>query len=304
MTTTADGPLTLHLEDFTHVTGEKVQGWVELNVPLAQDDHIEHVRIKCAIVIYARIIVVTFGDTRTHRTAYNPAADSNGVLLLPFEFTLPDEEKMPGSFYSTGNDCRATVGYSIEVIGQRPREHVLQISRPNRRVVRALSVIPAATPKQIQTKELFVKGWSGEWKTHESEIKFGRGVARLKVGSAISQKWSSFNAFSQTPGRSPSTPRSRSHLQSRPTPAMATIDNAGKLVFPHSPMASSAVQFYLHRWTHLIPEGKVRKPEDDHELKVSAAGRESTTSVEWVPEVVREDKQKDEEDGFWHKLKF
>ncbi|KAJ6489938.1 hypothetical protein C8R45DRAFT_1213334 [Mycena sanguinolenta] len=151
-----------------------------------------------------------------------------------------------------------------------------------------------SSPLQRQTKESFANGWSGEWKAHEK-------IAKLEtfVQVTLPDIWSLPIA---TP--IPFTLAIETDTQKMDHDGDEPVDKAGKSLFPDSPAAPSAVQFYLHRWTHLIPEGQVRKPEDDQELKVSAAGDETTTNVEWVLEVIPEGKKKDEKGGFLRKLKF
>jgi hypothetical protein len=51
-------PITLHFQNIVRIAGESIEGRVDLNVALAQDDHIEHLRIKlrgalttCALIL-------------------------------------------------------------------------------------------------------------------------------------------------------------------------------------------------------------------------------------------------------------
>ena len=52
--------LTLHFPDIVRVAGETVQGYVDINVPMAKQDKVENVRVKLrgAIVTYVRSFVV------------------------------------------------------------------------------------------------------------------------------------------------------------------------------------------------------------------------------------------------------
>ncbi|KAJ7099460.1 hypothetical protein B0H15DRAFT_547612 [Mycena belliarum] len=168
-----DGPITLFFEDFTRIAGETIQGRVVLDVASAQEDNLELLRIKFRGTIRTQIMTSNGNTTVTHTQTIllihedlllwdqgtvppEPASESH-IMSYPFHFTLP--ETLPPSFHCLGYHKNGTIGYSLEVVGERSR-----FFRFNRRIRRPISVVPAATQAQLLIRESLRQGWT----THRS----------------------------------------------------------------------------------------------------------------------------------------
>ncbi|KAJ6451707.1 hypothetical protein C8R47DRAFT_1229712 [Mycena vitilis] len=121
-------PITLHFQNHVRVAGETIKSRVDLNVPLALKDGIEHLRIEMRGVIKTQIYQ-QYGQTGVmhkqtvplfteNQDLWTGSASAQDVLSFPFRFTLPDN--LPPSFccgkYSPPD---ATIRYSLEAIGER-----------------------------------------------------------------------------------------------------------------------------------------------------------------------------------------
>ncbi|KAJ7072748.1 hypothetical protein C8F01DRAFT_1076634 [Mycena amicta] len=297
-----DGPLTLRFQNITRVAGETIQGWVDIDYRQVEAENLESVRIKFRGVIHCRITVQQGQTAITHRqsqglfdtklqlwsqgSAYPPPGSH--ILSCPFEFTLPS--LLPPSFHCDAYRRSGTVGYSLEVVGQRAG-----LFRFNRRIRRVIPIIPAANPAQMVLKESLMQGWSGGWKTHAREDKLRRGIWGDYAHSRSKAPPIPFSLFVETDTK----PMQRSEAPDAPT------DKQGKPLFPAIPMLSSEVPFKLHRWAQVSVKRRTRTVEDDFELvgtlgspKSVAAVVHSVNPPEWVPEPgMKDEKGK----GFWRR---
>ncbi|KAJ6588694.1 hypothetical protein B0H19DRAFT_1248312 [Mycena capillaripes] len=178
-------PITLHFQNVVRVAGETIVGSVDLNVALAQEHRIEHLRIKLRGSITTRITTQSRQLTGvTHRETV-PLLHSNQVLWTrgsafpeagshviscPFQFQLP--ENLPPSFYCDAYSSGGAISYSLEVVGDRPG-----IFRLNRRIRRVFSVVTAASQAQLITKESLRQDWiGGLWRYFKQEKQLRQGV--------------------------------------------------------------------------------------------------------------------------------
>ncbi|KAF8186127.1 hypothetical protein K438DRAFT_1973494 [Mycena galopus ATCC 62051] len=289
-----DGPVTLHFEDITRIAGETIHGRVELDVSLAQEDNLEHLRIKFRGTIHAKITTTTDGDEHyatvvvtgsckfalwDQGTAY-PEPGSH-VLSLPFQFQLA--ENLPSSFHCWGYHRHANISYSLEVVGDRTR-----FFRLNRRIRRLISVVPAASQEQLLAKETLRQGWKGPWRDITHEDKLRRGIwgeyshARVKVTLPALDSFPiateiqfSFHVETDT---------KTMHISDSP------VDKRGEPLFPAPPVLSSDVKLFLHRRAEIRVQPRTRHVEDIYTLEGSlgdakrvAAVRKVIDEPEWIP---------------------
>ncbi|KAK7013179.1 arrestin-N domain-containing protein [Favolaschia claudopus] len=146
--------IALRFPNFVRVAGEVIEGRVDLNVPLARRDGIDHLSIELEGVIktLGRVVVhhkepfLLLFDSPSQTLWSSKATQpdiSCDILSCPFRFTLPSS--LPPSFTcgsSTPPD--ATVRYSLQVVGAR--SGTLQ---RNRRFKRVFLVMPAASERQV-----------------------------------------------------------------------------------------------------------------------------------------------------------
>ncbi|KAJ7072926.1 hypothetical protein C8F01DRAFT_1243941 [Mycena amicta] len=313
--------INLQFQDITRVAGETLQGLVRVNVQLAQDDNIEQVRVKFRGSIHTSITVSNGNNSSIHSVpiksdgqlfhqktplwtqgsdAY-PEPGSDGILSIPFQFTLA--ANLPPSFHCQDGD-HATIGYSLEIVGDRPGRF-----RFNRRIRRAISVVPAATPAQLLTKELLLQSWSGPYKTYAHEEKLRRGIwgdyshvrARVTIPDLPSFPMSTqfpFSVYIETDTK----PMKREDCPDGP------VDKNQKPLFPAPPTLSSEVKFNLYRWSQLRVRSASRVEQVHNTYKVLKSVGDATcvaavvhteSPPEWIPAPGSKDK------GFWRRsIKF
>ncbi|KAJ7072747.1 hypothetical protein C8F01DRAFT_1076633 [Mycena amicta] len=321
-----DGALTLQFQDITRVAGETLQGLVRVNVQLAQDDNIEQVRVKFRGSIHTSITVSNGQSSTTYRqTIVSIPYQSDGqlfhqktplwtqgsaypepgshMLSLPFEFTLPNS--LPPSFHCASSNRHATIGYSLEIVGDRPG-----LFRFNRRIRRAISIVPAATPAQLLTKELLLQSWSGPYKTYAREEKLRRGIwgdyshvrARVTIPDLPSFPMSTrfpFSVYIETDTK----PMKREDCPDGP------VDKNQKPLFPAPPTLSSEVKFNLYRWSQLRVRSRVRQVDNTYKVLKSVGDATCVAAVvhtesppEWIPAPGSKDEKGK---GFWRRsIKF
>ncbi|KAJ6588706.1 hypothetical protein B0H19DRAFT_1100805 [Mycena capillaripes] len=310
----APQPITLHFQNVVRVAGEIIAGSVDLNVALAQEHRIEHLRIKFRGSITTRITTQN-GQTRvTHRQTV-PLVHSNQVLWTqgsafpeagshviscPFQFQLP--ENSPPSFHCDAHSRGGAVSYSLEVVGDRPG-----IFRLNRRIRRVFSVVPAASQAQLLAKESLRQGWTGSWRDFKQEEQLRQGI------------WGEYSRAYATL----SIPDLRSFPITTPIPysfhvvtETKTLDRSdrpedkhGKPLFPAPPPQSTLLNQELRRSATVCVRNRMREVNNTFDLQ----GIRSFTDVEpaarprvqvlidepvWIP--------KDEKDekggrGFWRR---
>ncbi|KAJ7756803.1 hypothetical protein DFH07DRAFT_885143 [Mycena maculata] len=178
--------VSLHFQNRIRIAGEVLQGHIELNVPLALQDGIEHVRVKLRGSIYVEITERTQTNnhqrtTTTHRRRIEVLrADTSlwtrtgtgpptGVLKLPFQFHLPVD--IPPSFHCSAVSQKGIISYAIEVVADRPG-----IFKTNRRIASVFSLVPPAAPQDLLFQQLLLQGWSGDCKAVVHEDKIRRGI--------------------------------------------------------------------------------------------------------------------------------
>ncbi|KAF7289327.1 Arrestin-N domain-containing protein [Mycena indigotica] len=294
-----DGPLTLQFQNITRVAGETVQGVINIDYRQVEDDNLEELRVKFRGASNTQITVRTGQTTTTYRStellfhtkipvwkqgsAYPPPGLH--ILSCPFEFTLPSP--LPPSFHCEAYHRSGTIGYSLEVVGQRSG-----IFRFNRRIRRLIPVIPAATPEQVAIKEALMQGWNGGWKTYARDDKLRRGLwgdyahSRARL---ILPDLPSFPIGTPIPlsliVETDTKPMLRSDALDGPA------DKKGKPLFPAIPTASSQIPFKLYRWAQVSARRRTRTVEDEFSLLGSlgdpqavAAVVHTVTPPEWIPQ--------------------
>ncbi|KAJ6582152.1 hypothetical protein B0H19DRAFT_1252283 [Mycena capillaripes] len=290
-----DGPVTLHFEDITRVAGETIHGRVELNVALAQEDNLEHLRIKFRGTIhtkittsngstdvdhYATVVLVHTNLPLWDQGAAYPEPGSH-VLSFPFQFQFA--ENLPPSFHCWGYHRHANISYSLEVVGDRTR-----FFRLNRRIRRLISVVPAASQEHLLAKEALRQGWNGPWRDITHEEKLRRGIwgdySHARVRLMIPAQ-DSFPIATDIPfSFHIETDTKPMHISDSP------VDKHGKPLFPAPPDLSSDVKLLLHRRAEIRVRQRTRHVEDIYTLEGSlgdakrvAAVRQVIDEPEWIP---------------------
>ncbi|KAJ6631461.1 hypothetical protein B0H10DRAFT_2207118 [Mycena sp. CBHHK59/15] len=288
--------ITLHFQNVGRVAGETLEGHVDLNVALAQEDHIEHLRIKLRGSIVTTITTSNGQTTVTHKQTIllihsNKSLWTQGstfpepgshVLSCPFQFQLP--ENLPPSFHGSAYHRRAAISYSLEVVGDRPG-----LFRLNRRIRRLISVLPAASRSQLLAAESLRQGWTGEWHDIVRDEKLRQGIwgdySHAKVTLTIPKT----RAF---PVATPIPFTLHVVTQTKPLPRSdRPEDKHGMPLFPAPPAMSSNVKLQLRRDTELRVRGRVRRVEDVFDLRGSlgdvtrvAAVRMVVDEPTWAPQ--------------------
>ncbi|EIN05819.1 hypothetical protein PUNSTDRAFT_54683 [Punctularia strigosozonata HHB-11173 SS5] len=169
--------ITLNFPKRVRIAGEQLTGTVDINVLNAQEEDIEHVKIKFRGAVQTYTERSSGQSTSTYRANIPlirediplwtrgqafPAPGSH-VLTFPFKFQLPTD--LPPSFHAQRVSKRANVTYFIEVVGAR--EGILHL---NRRVRAVIAVIPAGWPMYVQLRQALMDGPPDGsnigWKTH------------------------------------------------------------------------------------------------------------------------------------------
>ncbi|KAJ7125247.1 hypothetical protein C8R44DRAFT_135092 [Mycena epipterygia] len=302
-------PITLHFQNVARVAGETIEGHVDLNVILAQEDRIEQLRIKLRGSIVAKITTSSGNTNNVHKQTVLlvhsnlslwkqggafPEAGSH-ILACPFRFQLP--ENLPPSFHCSGNSLSGAVSYSLEVVGDRPG-----LFRSDRCIRRLISVVPPASQSRLLVRESLMQGWSGSWKHIKREEKLRQGI------------WGDYSHACATL----SIPNLRSFPITTPIPFNLEVETQTKLVhrsdrpeekgkqlFPAPPLRSSEVKQVLRRTTEIRARGLTRHAEDTFDLqhirRLDAIERVSRARAvlavaeepEWIPKEGKEDR------GIW-----
>ncbi|KAJ7496759.1 hypothetical protein FB451DRAFT_1208704 [Mycena latifolia] len=276
-------PITLHFQDLVRVAGETIEGRVDLDVSLAQEDHIEQLRVKLRGSITTKITTQN-GQTRITHTSNVPLIRSNislwtqgtafpepgsHVLTCPFRFQLP--ENLPPSFHCSAHSSGGAISYSLEVVGDRPG-----LFRSNRRIRRLISVVPAASQSQLLAKESLTQGWMGQWRDIKQDDKLRTGI------------WGDYSHAHATL----SIPDLRSFPIATPIPFSFHVvtetkvlnrsdrpeDKHGKPLFPAPPTRSSQLTQVLRRQTEIRARGRTRHVDNTFDLQ----GIRSLRNVETV----------------------
>ncbi|KAJ7125248.1 hypothetical protein C8R44DRAFT_135090 [Mycena epipterygia] len=302
-------PITLHFQNVVRVAGETIEGHVDLNVTLAQEDRIEQLRIKLRGSIVTKIKMSNGKTTNVNKQTVLlvhsnlslwkqggalPEARSH-ILACPFRFQLP--ENLPPSFHCSGNSRSGAVSYSLEVVGDRPG-----LFRSNHRIRRLISVVPAASQSQLLAKESLMQGWSGPWKDIKREEKMRQGIwgdySHARATLSI-PNLPSFPITTPIPfNLEVETQTKLVHRSDRP-------EEKGKQLFPAPPLRSSEVKQVLRRTTEIRARRLTRRAEDTFDLqgirsfgdieRVSRARAMQAVAEEpeWIPKEGKEDR------GIW-----
>ncbi|KAJ7032777.1 hypothetical protein C8F04DRAFT_1106511 [Mycena alexandri] len=312
-TTSTDGPLTLHFHDMTRVAGEMIQGSVELNLISAQEDNLDRLRIKFRGTIHSKITTTGYRNvdhyqfvTLFHEDLVLWARESASLdsdhhtLTLPFEFKLP--ENLPSSFHCWWIYRHATIGYSLEVVGERAGFH-----RWNRRIRRLISVVPGASEKQLLAKESLRQGWNGPWQDFANEEKLRQGLwghySHARVRLTI-PNMSSYPIATPIPFRF--------HVETDTKPMRisdAPVDKHGKQLFPALPALASDMKLILHRRALIrVHVGAKLLTEDVEDIFPLEGSLGDATRVAAIDHVIEEPQwilapgSKDEKDlGIWRR---
>ncbi|KAF7315033.1 Arrestin-N domain-containing protein [Mycena indigotica] len=180
--------IVLNFPDFVRVAGETLQGYIDLDLGLAAQDKIEKVKIKLRGSVLTRTTERTHApgqeaqSTTHYRTQNHELVRLDQVLwdqssapqglpsVIQCPFQLPLPPNLPPSFHYSHSNHTVTVSYSIEVVGSRHG-----VFHANRRVRKIFSVVPAASPWELNTTAAIKQGWNGPWKpqTIKKEIRHG-----------------------------------------------------------------------------------------------------------------------------------
>ncbi|KAJ7270091.1 hypothetical protein B0H12DRAFT_1094481 [Mycena haematopus] len=298
-----DGPITLHFHNVTRMAAETITGRVDLNVALAQEDHLEHLRIifkgtmNCKVTeinpestydgrghtsnVHHQTILLFYKKIRLWDRGTAFPAPGSHILPCDFQFLLP--KNLPASFHCDGHLHRATITYGIEVVGQRTG-----FSRTNRRIRRPVSVVPAASQSQLLAQESLRCGWNGPWNDFTREEKLRHGIwgdySRARVKLTI-PNMDSYPIMTAIPfSLHVETDTKLMHVSN------ALVDKHGKPIFPAPPALSSDVKLIIHRRTQIRVRSHTGHVEDDFVLKGSlgdvtrvAAIQHVSDEAEWIP---------------------
>ncbi|KAJ7702410.1 hypothetical protein B0H17DRAFT_1044255 [Mycena rosella] len=291
--------VSLHFENRVRVSGEVLQGHVQLNAALALQDGIEHVRVKLRGSIYVEITkhgTSGVGENRQRRSSTERRrievvrADASlwtqgigpetGVLSLPFQFHLP--VGLPPSFHCSVTDSKGIISYAIEVVADRPG-----IFKVNRRIASVFSLVPPATPQDLVFQQSLLQGWSGDWKAVIHEDKVRRGIwgdysivkTKLVMPALAAFPMSTVFSF-------------RIHITTETKPVKHTDGPEAKKkpLFPAPPMNFSQLQLTLVRNVH-FRTGRRHSHAGETVLLVGETGespRSATRAMEadppeWIP---------------------
>ncbi|KAJ6590002.1 hypothetical protein DFH09DRAFT_1307458 [Mycena vulgaris] len=304
--------LTLHFPDFVRVAGEVLQGHVDVNVPKALEDKLENVHVKLRGSIVTKITETEHkaspdggvGHNETHyqrqtvevlrlnQTIWDQFNTPQGaqIIACPFQIQLPPN--LPPSFYYSHFNRTVVISYSLEVVGAR---HGLFHS--NRRIRKIFSVVPPATPWELNASAALKQGWGGPWKpiATNKEIRhhiFGE-HAQVKAELVLPDLPSfpmvtgipfSFHVLTKT------KKVDRDDLE----------DKHGKL-FPAPPTSPADVELILHRRGRMRVHHKSEPMEDKFELTGSLGDKAAVNRVRMTvdqPEWIHTPDQK-EDKGSW-----
>lgn len=242
-------PIVLVFPNHVRTAGDLLTGYVDLNMPLAQQKGVDQVRVKLRGAAQSR---TTVGNTACEQTEWLvrddlmlwtpgsafPAPDTH-VLRLPFTFQLPDT--LPPSFHYIGGGIMGRIGYSVEVVGHRPGRFTR-----NRRVGCVFPLLPVADPLDVSTRMDLLSGWNGNWK----KIEVGKDIRQGLFGQYSHVEIEiSLPDITSFPFDTPLP--FRMHIMTR-TKDMKHADveamvSKGKELFPAPPLKPISVLLRLHK---------------------------------------------------------
>ncbi|KAJ7693238.1 hypothetical protein B0H17DRAFT_1200061 [Mycena rosella] len=282
--------LTLHFQDWVHVAGEVLQGHVDVNVATAMQDKVENVRVKLRGSIVTKITETEHkagphggpGENETHhqvqtiqllrldQTIWDQFNSPQGaqVIACPFAIQLPPN--LPPSFHFKHFNRTVVISYSLEVEGVRHG-----VFHMNRRIRKIFSVVPPATPWELQANAALHQGWGGPWKPLATNKEIRHGIfgehAQVKIELVLPDLPSfpmvtgipySFHVFTKTKAVH------RDDLE----------DKHGKL-FPAPPTSPADVELVLHLRGRMRVHHKSESMEDKFDVPGSLGDKAAVTRV-------------------------
>lgn len=278
--------ITLRIPSQIVLAGSTVEGAVELNFPLIQEEQLEGVRVKLKGSVFTFLgqprteltetldldIVRIEHPVWTRGTAY-PPPDSH-VLSIPFSFALPDSA--PPSYQFSRLDCQSVVRYLVEAVGVRGT------LRMNKRVVQPIAVLPVDRIG-ARVRERLGRGWTGKWTSAAAE-KTVR--TSLWGGSARAEMTLRLPTVPSFPLFTP-VPFTITIITTSKTVKRDSIAEA-KPIWPMPPTDSKAIRLELKRQTRIFTQHLSRQAME----KVSAIGgmagslgnvHVTTKDRQWIP---------------------
>ncbi|EIN05809.1 hypothetical protein PUNSTDRAFT_74072 [Punctularia strigosozonata HHB-11173 SS5] len=179
------GPIQLNFPKRTRFAGELLLGSVDINVKEAQQDEIDHVRVRIRGSLQTKIKRSNGKTTTTYRSnvpliridiplwqrgkAFPPPGTH--ILTVPFKYRLPAD--LPPSFHAKSSRKQGVVTYFLEVVATRPG-----MFQSNRRVRAMIAVVPAGIPEHVTLRNDLAGGWSPHmpWKTYVSDAAIRTGI--------------------------------------------------------------------------------------------------------------------------------
>ncbi|KAJ7150657.1 hypothetical protein C8R46DRAFT_1198230 [Mycena filopes] len=298
---------TLHFPDHVRVSGEILQGHVEVNVPMLLSDKVENVRIQVRGSIATKVKVLEYHPASGNRQAGYQSVDKThtenvlevnlqiwdhftttqgaGTLTCPFQIPLPP--RLPPSFQYSTMGGSVAISYSIAVVGERHG-----IFHANRQVARVFSVVPQASEEELNTVGALTRGWNGPWRTLVNTKSIRHGIIFGEYSEAkvelVLPALDSLPVFTPIPFTF--------HVLTRTKPVHHS-DLSHKLekhekLFPAPPASPAEVQFRLYLHGGIRAAGASEKIDAHYDLKGSlgddeeaavGAVRTVTDEPEWVP---------------------
>ncbi|CAK5266094.1 unnamed protein product [Mycena citricolor] len=298
--------LSLHFPDFVRISGEVLQGVVDIDVPLALEDKIEDVKVKVRGSILTKFLeretewkggearaeshlkTQTLEVVRLDQTLWDQSnANGSGVLSCPFQFQLPPN--LPPSFHYDHKNRTVAISYAIEVVGHRRG-----LLHSNRRVRKIFSVLPAGNAWEINSAATLKQGWQGPWKPLELTKEIRHGILFGEYSEATIQFL--LPELNSLPTGVPIPFAFHVWTRTKPVHHKA-LEEKGDKLFPAPPTSPADVEFTLALKGHLSVHGQREHMEQDYEIKGSLGDEESVDAIrtirdepEWIPLPDHDDK--------------
>ncbi|KAJ7104576.1 hypothetical protein C8R43DRAFT_1047286 [Mycena crocata] len=303
--------LTLHFPDHVRVAGETLQGHVDINIPMAMQDKFENVHVKLRGSIVTKATVTQYhpghngqqGHREVHtetqivqlvkvnQTIWDQFHNSGGAQVIACPFQLPLPQSMPPSFHYAGHSKSAVISYSIEVVGARHG-----MFHANRRVRKIFSVLPAATPWELNTNASLHQGWNGPWKPISTNKEMRKGIFGDYSQSKIEVVLPDLPSFPMVTG----IPFSfHVFTQTKEVDQEDLEKKHGKL-FPAPPTSPADVELNVYRRGHMRVHHKNEALDDKFDLLGSLGDKASVGNVQMrVDEPQFIPSQKHHDKGVW-----
>ncbi|KAF7362367.1 Arrestin-N domain-containing protein [Mycena venus] len=280
--------LTLHFPDVVRVAGEVLQGSVDVNVPMALEDKVENVRIKLRGSIVTKMTEAkremgpegaknethyktqTVQLLRIDQQIWDHFNSPQGAQLItcPFSIQLPPD--LAPTFYYSHHTRTVAISYSIEVVGSR---HGL--FHANRKIRKIFSVVPAASPYELNAVAALRQGWNGPWKPIVNNRQLRHGIfgdySEAKIELTVPDL-PSFPMFTPIPFSF--------HVMTKTKPVHQNdLDHKGEKLFPAPPDSPDDIELVLHLLGHMRAHGSSEELNEKFELKGSLGDKASTANV-------------------------